>query len=61
ISIANVTIGDNFYRTLSPGDVLDSWIALNKDDPTPWKSGMTVEIMVQTVAGRQYPKSIILP
>ena len=26
-----------------------------------WKSGMTVEIRLQTISGKQYPKSIILP
>jgi FlaG/FlaF family flagellin (archaellin) len=47
--------------TISPGAALEGYILLNKDDPSPWKSGMTLEIMVQTVAGRQYPKSLILP
>lgn len=57
----NVSIANNINTTLSPGDVLESWIILNKEKPTPWSSGMTVELVVQTVAGRQYPKSIILP
>jgi FlaG/FlaF family flagellin (archaellin) len=51
--------------TLKPGDTVDGTIdlnsAYNEENPGPWKSGMTVEIMVQTVAGRQYPKSLILP
>ncbi len=44
--------------TIRPGDVQEGHIILTGNG---WRSGMTVELMVQTVAGRQYPKSIILP
>jgi FlaG/FlaF family flagellin (archaellin) len=62
----NVTVSGLIGNTIAPGDALDGYILLNKEDtegtyPSPWKSGMTLEIMVQTVAGRQYPKSVILP
>ena len=30
-------------------------------DPTSWSAGMTVEVMIQTAAGKQYPKVIALP
>jgi len=54
-----VSIPDDLNgTTLKPGDTKEGTIDLTGSD---WKSGMTVEIMVQTVAGRQYPKSIILP
>jgi flagellin-like protein len=56
-------------NTLKPGDSIDGYILLlkykeadeNGAKYSPWKPGMTVEVMVQTVSGRQYPKSVILP
>jgi hypothetical protein len=59
-----VSIHGFLGNTINPGKGLDGYILLNKEegnDPSPWKSGMTVEIMVQTAVGRQYTKSIILP
>jgi len=55
--------------TLRPGDETSATISITRavQDPvtglwsTVWKSGMTVELTVQTVAGRQYPKVIVLP
>jgi len=55
--------------TLKPGDETSATISLTRAVllgdgvtwSTMWKSGMTVELMVQTVAGRQYPKVIVLP
>jgi hypothetical protein len=54
----------NNRPTIVPGNETTGYIILQKStetQPTVWKSGMTLEILVQTVAGRQYPKSIILP
>jgi len=49
-------------KTLIPGaDTGEVVITLTRGPTTTWKSGMTVELVVQTVAGRQYPKVIILP
>ncbi|MEM3070328.1 MAG: archaellin/type IV pilin N-terminal domain-containing protein [Candidatus Bathyarchaeia archaeon] len=49
--------------TIKPGESFTLLIYLKKATESGgiWKSGMTLEIMVQTVAGRQYPKSIMLP
>jgi len=50
--------------TLAPGDEITGTISLLKSTAlteTAWKSGMGVELMIQTVAGKQYPKVIILP
>jgi hypothetical protein len=47
--------------TLKPGDAISAVISLNRGTDTVWKSGMSVEVMIQTVAGRQYPKTINLP
>jgi flagellin-like protein len=56
----NVTIDDSIKNvTLKPGEAKEGVIQLTIGDT--WKSGMTVEVMIQTVSGRQYPKSVILP
>lgn len=50
--------------TLDPGAQVPITIDLpydNTDDACPWKNGMTVEIMIHTVAGKDYPKVIVLP
>ena len=44
--------------TLEPGETVEGIIVL---DPDEWSSGMTVEVMIQTSAGNQYPKSVTLP
>jgi len=55
---------NNYYykrtssKTLEPGD---SAVAIIVLDPDEWSSGMTIEVMVQTAAGNQYPKSVTLP
>ena len=57
----SVNITDGFINaTLKPGDTLNATITLPKDGSS-WRSGMSVEVMVQTVSGRQYPKTIVLP
>ena len=45
--------------TLAPGQDTSGTVTLIKG--ATWKSGMSVELMLQTVGGRQYPKTIILP
>ncbi|MEM0253071.1 MAG: archaellin/type IV pilin N-terminal domain-containing protein [Candidatus Bathyarchaeia archaeon] len=49
--------------TLEPGSSTKITIELkHQDDPdSPWQHGMTVEIMIHTVAGKDYPKVIVLP
>ena len=44
---------------LPPGESGTATITMAKGNT--WVSGMTVEIMIQTVAGKQYPKVITLP
>lgn len=57
-----VTISANFTGlTLKPGDDTNEVITLTKGTGSDWKSGMSVEVMIQTAAGRQYPKTINLP
>ncbi len=57
--IGTVNTGSLINKTIKPGESYSDTITLTKGDT--WRSGMTVEIMIQTVAGRQFPKSVILP
>ena len=45
--------------TLEPGQSATGTITLPKD--STWRSGMTVEIMLHTAAGKDYPKVVVLP
>ena len=54
----NVTV-TNLLTTLEPGKSVDGTITLPKDGT--FVSGMGVELVLQTAAGRQYPKTIQLP
>jgi FlaG/FlaF family flagellin (archaellin) len=47
--------------TLNPGDEVKGNITLPAVDGSPFKSGMSLELMIQTVAGKQYPKVVVLP
>ncbi|MEM2103667.1 MAG: archaellin/type IV pilin N-terminal domain-containing protein [Candidatus Bathyarchaeia archaeon] len=49
--------------TLEPGKTLNVVIKLANATAAPnaWISGMTVEIMIHTVAGKDYPKVVVLP
>jgi FlaG/FlaF family flagellin (archaellin) len=48
--------------TMIPGNVTSGLtIDLKGGTDSPWASGMTVEVMIQTAAGKQYPKVITLP
>jgi FlaG/FlaF family flagellin (archaellin) len=44
---------------LLPGEIGNATITMTRGGT--WVSGMTVEIMIQTSAGKQYPKVITLP
>jgi len=58
--LVNATSQNLVDITLNPGDTKDDGlIELTKG--TTWKSGMAVEILIRTAAGRDYPKVIILP
>ena len=63
-NVANATYDSDTYNklttqnTLEPGETVEGIIVL---DPDEWTSGMTVEVMIQTAAGNQYPKSVTLP
>lgn len=52
----NVT---NLLTSLEPGETVDGTIALPKGGA--FVSGVIVEIVIQTSAGRQYPKTVQLP
>jgi len=58
-----VTVPGTFIGlTLKPGDDSgDVTITLSRAAGTSWKSGMSVELVIQTVKGNQYPKVIVLP
>jgi FlaG/FlaF family flagellin (archaellin) len=58
---SNVTVTYAGDTTLNPGDSINAVISLKRGTTTVWKSGMSVEVMIQSVAGRQYPKTINLP
>jgi hypothetical protein len=47
--------------TLDAGNSTTLIITLPDGADSPWVSSMNIEVMIQTVAGRQYPKVIILP
>ena len=53
--------------TMQPGESkINMQIGMNATGTSgilesPWKSGMTIEVMLQTSAGKQYPKVITLP
>ena len=48
--------------TMIPGNVTSGLtITMLGGANSPWQSGMTVEVMIQTSAGKQYPKVITLP
>jgi hypothetical protein len=56
----NVTIRDNLVGwTINPGDIVSGTISLKGGKL--FKSGISLELMVQTVAGKQYPKVVVLP
>jgi len=55
---ADITV-TNLLTTLAPGEDVDGSIVLPKDGT--FISGMGVEIVLQTAAGRQYPKTVQLP
>jgi flagellin-like protein len=46
-------------ETLNPGETSDGEISLPSNGE--WTSGMTVEIMIHTTAGKDYPKVVVLP
>jgi len=47
--------------TLEPGAAINATITLKNTVGTPWVSSMSVEVMIQTTAGRTYPKVVVLP
>jgi len=56
--------GDKTY-TINPGGEVTGYIELISGEDLPTgdviTSGVTIEIMIQTAAGNQYPKSVTLP
>jgi len=59
ISFVDAGFGSLLSAPLKVGDEKSFRIDLTKG--TVWKSGMSLELTIQTVAGRQYPKVIVLP
>lgn len=47
--------------TLQPGNVTELRIMLPAGAESPWQHGLTVEIMIVTIAGNVYWKGILLP
>jgi len=58
---ATVALPSNYkgFALVPGGETGSMTITLTKGNT--WKSGMSVELTVQTSAGRQYPKTVILP
>lgn len=46
---------------LDPGNATSQWITMQGGSGSYWQSSMNLEVMIQTTAGRQYPKVITLP
>ena len=63
VAYAPYTPDANFASfTMIPGNVTRGLtINFTSIANSPWQSGMTVEVMIQTAAGKQYPKVITLP
>jgi FlaG/FlaF family flagellin (archaellin) len=47
--------------TLEPGKSTGATIKLPFSEDGTWQHGMTVEVMIHTVAGKDYPKVVVLP
>jgi FlaG/FlaF family flagellin (archaellin) len=59
VSVYNNTASVNWTTTtLEPGQQTDGTISLTIGNI--WSSGMTVEVSIQTAAGREYPRTVAL-
>lgn len=56
---AHVDVSAFKGKTLNPGENVTGTITLPIGDT--FQSGMSLELMIQTVAGKQYPKVVVLP
>lgn len=45
--------------TLEPGE--EESVVITLDGGNIWRSGMTIELTIHTVAGKDYPKVVVLP
>jgi len=57
----NMPLGTTGQISMDPGNSTSPTITLPGASGSSWVSGMTVEVMIQTTAGRQYPKVVVLP
>jgi flagellin-like protein len=57
ISVAGATSSGLGNQTINPGDEISGTITLT----TGYTSGQTVEIVLHTASGKDYPKSVLLP
>jgi flagellin-like protein len=48
-------------KTINPGEGIDGTITLKSDTTNKYTSGQTVEIVLHTASGKDYPKSVLLP
>jgi len=57
----NAVIGTTGTVPLDPGNSTTLAIILPAGSGSNWVSSMSIEVMIQTTAGRQYPKVVVLP
>jgi flagellin-like protein len=48
-------------KTINPGGGINGTITLTSTDNIKYTSGQTVEIVLHTASGKDYPKSVLLP
>ena len=56
-SYNNVTVSWDSVN-LEPGQDTTGTISLSEEE---WSSGMSIEVTIKTAAGREYPKTVVLP
>jgi FlaG/FlaF family flagellin (archaellin) len=61
VDLDTTVIGDQATVTLDPGQSTSGLITLPIVTDGDWSSSMSVEVQLQSTAGRQYPKVIVLP
>jgi flagellin-like protein len=60
-SAAGATASDIIGKTINPGEGIKGDIILTSTDSIKYSSGQTVEIVLHTASGKDYPKSVLLP
>jgi len=56
-----MAVDTGYSLTMVPGNATFVTVTLSEPSYHVWVSGMTVEIMLHTTGGKDYPKAIVLP